>query len=165
MEPVDERGLQSVFGAAEDYFVALTGSQALPGDVQSLFFVAPEGVSPADKLLLVVEHHGAVVGVVDAVPGHPEPDDWAIGLFLIAPAHRRTGVGSAVARALIDHARERGISRVTAATPSGWAPGAAFLAHLGFALGELADSVAGNANRNNLATEQLTVSASLTLTS
>ena len=134
--PDDEPALQAVFAAAEDWFVALTGDHALPGDVQSLFWSAPEGVSPADKVLLVVEHDGEVAGVVDLVPGHPEPGACSVGLFLLAPAHRGRGVGTAAARSLLDLAGRRGISRVTVAVPAGWDASATFLSGLGFTLGD-----------------------------
>ncbi len=147
IEPQDEAALQEVFGAAEDWFVAMTGDHAQPGDVQSLFWSAPEGVSPEDKLLLVVEHDGEVAGVVDAFPGHPGPDSCSIGLFLLAPAHRRRGVGTAVVRLLVEHARERGIGRVRVAVPAGWEPGIAFLTRLGFTFSESFDPRSGGANR------------------
>lgn len=146
IEPADEPALQAVFAAAGDWFVALTGDHAHPGDVQSLFWSAPEGVPPEDKLLLVVEHDGEVAGIVDAVPGFPAADDCSIGVFLLSPAHRRRGVGTVVARALLDAAGERGITRVTVAVPQGWEPGVKFLSHLGFTIGEPFDPRTGHGN-------------------
>src|SRR4051812_28938289 len=74
LEARDEPAVSDVFTASEDYFVALTGDRALSGDVQSLFYAAPEGVSPDAKLLLVAELDCETVGVIDVVPGHPGPD-------------------------------------------------------------------------------------------
>jgi GNAT superfamily N-acetyltransferase len=61
---------------------------------------------------------------------------------------RRLGVGDVVARALIQHARESGIRLVTATTPLGWAPGLAFLEHLGFALEAPEEPCHQSSNRN-----------------
>ncbi|MEU4222112.1 GNAT family N-acetyltransferase [Actinoplanes sp. NPDC026623] len=146
LEARDEPAVSDVFTASEDYFVALTGDRALSGDVQSLFYAAPEGVSPDAKLLLVAELDCETVGVIDVVPGHPGPDTASVGLFLLTPAARGRGVGSRIARALLDEARAREIRRATVTTPAGWAPGAGFLRHLGFELDDTA-AAAGSGNR------------------
>ncbi|GLW28142.1 GNAT family N-acetyltransferase [Actinoplanes regularis] len=146
-EPDDEPVLQEVFAASGGYFEALNGDGALPGDLQSLFYAAPEGVSPDTKRILVVERDTKVIGVLDAVPGHPADDAVAVGVFLLDPAHRRQGIGSSVLHALFDVAREQGFRRVAAATPAGWAPGAAFLAAAGFALEVSTETTAGVGNR------------------
>jgi GNAT superfamily N-acetyltransferase len=138
--PEDEPALQAVFAAVDD--------QALPADVQSLYYVAPEGVSPDGKELLVIVRDGVVIGAIDAVPGHPRPDAVAVGLFLVAPAHRRQGVGTAVARALLDLCRDRGVRSVTATVPVGRDPGARFLTALGFDLDNPDMVGVGSANRN-----------------
>jgi GNAT superfamily N-acetyltransferase len=159
LAPEDEPALQAVFAAAGDYLVAATGDQAFPGDVQSLYYVAPEGVSPEVKEILVIVRDGAVIGAIDAIPGHPGPDALAIGLFVLAPAHRRQGVGTAVARALLGTCRDRGIRRVSATTPVGWEPGARFLAALGFDLDNSDQPGFGSANRNIPGTESRVVRA------
>jgi GNAT superfamily N-acetyltransferase len=152
-----------VFDGAEDYFTALTGDHALPCDVQSLFYAAPEGLSPDVKELLVIERDGEVVGVIDAIPGHPEPDALAVGLFVIAPSHRRAGVGSTVARALLELCRVQGMHRITATSPAGWEPGVNFLQRLGFLLSDPLDPGTGRGNRNVVRTESSIVKATLLL--
>ncbi|WNM34463.1 GNAT family N-acetyltransferase [Streptomyces sp. Li-HN-5-11] len=132
--PGDEDGLLAVFEECEDWFVAATGLPSAPGDVQSLFYALPEGAGPDDKVLLVVERDGAVVGLVDTVRDHPEPGAVAVGLFLLAPRARGLGAGRAVAEALL--ARAEGVTRVTASVPPGWEPGEHFARRLGFTLGE-----------------------------
>ncbi|WIM92784.1 GNAT family N-acetyltransferase [Actinoplanes oblitus] len=146
-EPADEAAVLRVFDQAGDYFTAVNGDRALPGDFQSLFYAAPEGVAPETKEILVVERDGEIVGVVDVVPGHPDQWTAAAGLFLLAPAHRRQGVGSAVLRALVERGRERGLRTVTASIPAGWEPGAAFLTATGFRLHDPAGPRDGTGNR------------------
>ncbi|MFJ3301684.1 GNAT family N-acetyltransferase [Streptomyces sp. NPDC086549] len=142
--PADEARLLALFDACEDWFVAATGLPSGPGDVQSLFYSLPEGAAPDDKVLLVVERSGAVVGLVDAVRNHPAPGAVAVGLFLLAPSARGLGLGRAVADALL--ARAEGLSSVTATVPPGWKRGERFLERLGFALDAEAPTgpVAGN---------------------
>ncbi|GGJ25796.1 GNAT family N-acetyltransferase [Streptomyces brasiliensis] len=131
--PGDEARLLELFQACEDWFVAATGLPSGPGDVQSLFYALPEGASPDDKVLLVVEHDDALLGLVDAVRDHPAPGAVSVGLFLLAPSARRLGLGRALAETLL--ARAEGFSLVRATVPPGWRPGERFLERLGFDLG------------------------------
>ena len=146
--PEDEPGVQALFAAGEDYFVAATGGPSTPGDVQSLFYALPNGAEPDAKRLLVVVCDEVVIGLVDVVLDHPEPAAAAVGMFLLHPDYRRRGVGDAVAGELIQHARESGFSLVTATTPLGWTPGRAFLEHLGFGIDEPEQALHQISNRN-----------------
>jgi GNAT superfamily N-acetyltransferase len=147
--PSDEPGLLRLFEASEDYFVAATGLPAGPGDVQSLFYGLPEGADVRDKQILVVEApSGELVGLVDLVLHHPDPDACAVGLFLLRPDARRRGLGSALAAALLERAAEGGVQRVTATVPDGWEPGLAFLAARSFTLSDPEDVPGARANRN-----------------
>lgn len=132
MEPEDEPGVAEVLGACDDYLVAATGSPALPADVQSLFYALPDGADYRQKHLLVLCDGAAVIGVVDAVEGHPDPGTCSVGMFLLAPHVRREGVGDRAARYLLKEAAARGIRHVTATCPQRWAPGLAFLRSLDF---------------------------------
>ncbi|WP_212910733.1 GNAT family N-acetyltransferase [Streptomyces sp. TS71-3] len=145
--PGDEGALSALFEGCEDWFVAATGLPSAPGDVQSLYYALPEGADPDGKRVLVVEGGGGLVGVVDVVLGHPGPDGAAVGLFLLAPEVRRTGLGSELARALLERAAAEGVRRVTATVPPGWAPGAAFLSALGFTLGAEPAAADGTGSR------------------
>ncbi|MFE0509184.1 GNAT family N-acetyltransferase [Streptomyces sp. NPDC058964] len=143
--PADEAPVLSLFEECEDWFAAATGLPSGPGDVQSLYYSLPEGAAPEDKVLLLVERPGAVVGLVDAVLNHPAPGAVSVGLFLLAPSARGLGLGRAVAEALL--ARAEGLTSVTATVPPGWRSGERFLERLGFALGAAAPTGPDAANR------------------
>ncbi|CAL9281012.1 N-acetyltransferase family protein [Streptomyces sp. SudanB182_2057] len=134
LRPEDEAGVARLLAACEDYFVAATGSAALPADVQSLYYSLPEGADFDQKHLLVLWHEDTPVGLVDAVRGHPDPATCSVGLFLIDPRVRGAGLGTRAARRLLRAAEARGTGRVTATCPPDWAPGVAFLRRLGFEL-------------------------------
>ena len=85
LEPDDEDAVLDVFAAAEDWFVAETGQPSAPGDVQSSFYALPEGARLEDKVLLVIEADGEVVGYVDAVLRYPSSTSIGIGTFLVRP--------------------------------------------------------------------------------
>ncbi|MGW2487836.1 GNAT family N-acetyltransferase [Streptomyces sp. NPDC001606] len=130
--PADEGPLLRLFEECEDWFLAATGLPSGPGDVQGLYYALPEGASPDDKVLLVLERDGVVAGVVDAVRNHPEPGAVAVGLFLLAPWARGRGLGRLLAASLL--ARAGDTATVTATVPPGWPSGERFLERLGFSL-------------------------------
>jgi len=132
--PEDERDVNAVFDASQDWFTAATGQPAGPGDVQSLFYALPEGAAFEDKRLLVITADEQVVGVVDAVLHHPEPGTCSVGLFLLHPAHRRRGLGRRTASALLAELTAHGFTQVSASSAAPWPPGRAFLTTLGFHL-------------------------------
>lgn len=113
LRPEDESAVSRLLTDCDDYFVAATGSTAMPADVQSLYYSLPDGVDFDRKHLLVLVHEDRPVGLVDAVEGHPEPATCSVGLFLVEP-HAR-GRGSASGRRDTCSGRprpgERGASR------------------------------------------------------
>jgi GNAT superfamily N-acetyltransferase len=132
LEPADEDGVLSVFTACEDWFVAETGQPSAPGDVQSSFYAVPKGADFDDKVLLVVEAGGEIIGFVDAVRRYPHTAAVAVGAFLIHPDFRRLGIGRTVAEALFAAATEADFVQVNTHVTEGWEPGRRFLAALGF---------------------------------
>jgi GNAT superfamily N-acetyltransferase len=136
IEPDDEPGILELFASCDDWFEAVTGGPSGPGDVQSLFYALPEGANFEDKRLFTVRDGEKIVGLVDVVAGHPHRRACAVGMFLIAPSHRRQGVGTAVAGTLLTEARSLGFEEVTATNNAEWKAGTAFLRHLGFAIAD-----------------------------
>ncbi|GAA2048857.1 hypothetical protein GCM10009839_63200 [Catenulispora yoronensis] len=132
LEPADEDGVLALFIACEDWFVAATGQPSAPGDVQSAFYSLPEGSDLDDKVLLVIETRGRVVGFVDAVRRCPHIAAVSVGTFLIDPDYRRLGIGRAAAQALFSAASDADFAQVNAHVVDGWSPGRRFLAALGF---------------------------------
>ncbi|WP_330457676.1 GNAT family N-acetyltransferase [Streptomyces sp. NBC_00820] len=132
LRPEDESAVSRLLTDCDDYFVAATGSTAMPADVQSLYYSLPDGVDFDRKHLLVLVHEDRPVGLVDAVEGHPEPATCSVGLFLVEPHARGRGLGLRAARHLLREAAARGTRRVTATCPEDWAPGIAFLRRLSF---------------------------------
>jgi GNAT superfamily N-acetyltransferase len=142
--PEDEQAVLSLFAACEDWFVAATGQPSGPGDVQSMYYALPPGCDPDRKRLLVVEAEGEVIGLVDAVLGHPDPETCAVGCYLLAPRWRRRGIGGAVAAALLSAVPD--VRRVTATLAPDWAPGAAFLRATGFRVADTPGVFVGDRN-------------------
>ncbi|MFD5715538.1 GNAT family N-acetyltransferase [Streptomyces pharetrae] len=142
--PEDEPAVLELFADCEDWFVAATGQPSGPGDVQSMYYALPPGCAPEQKRLLVLEAGRQVIGLVDAVLGHPDPDSCAVGCCLLAPHWRRRGIGTAVAGALLSAAPA--VRRVTATLAPGWAPGIAFARATGFQVASAPGVAVGDRN-------------------
>jgi ribosomal protein S18 acetylase RimI-like enzyme len=48
-----------------------------------------------------VEKNDALIAVAELLEGHPSTHEWYIGLLLVAPEHRRQGVGGRLCAALL----------------------------------------------------------------
>jgi GNAT superfamily N-acetyltransferase len=121
----------ALFDECADWFEAMTGLPSGPGDVQSLFYALPDRAGFDDKRLYVVLARDRVIGLVDVVLRHPDVRSAAVGLFLVAPSHRRYGIGTAVAAELAEHARLLGFDRVSATIAADLEEGRAFTRSLG----------------------------------
>lgn len=147
LRPEDEPAVLDLFGACSDWFRAAFGQPSGPGDVQSLYYALPEGCAPDQKRLLVAETaDDGVAALIDLVLGHPSGNECTVGAFLVAPACRHQGLGTALARTLREEAAHRGIVRVHTTVTDGWESGTAFLRALGFHVSEAAVAPGGNRN-------------------
>jgi GNAT superfamily N-acetyltransferase len=147
LEPADEPAVLAVFDACDDWFLAATGQPSAPGDVQSAYYSMPEGYDFDDKILLVIEADGRVVGFIDALCRYPHTASVGVGTFLIQPEFRRLGIGRTVAGALSAAAVEQDFVQITTHVVEGWSPGRRFLAALGATFSQPAvPSGAGNRN-------------------
>ncbi|WP_298328222.1 GNAT family N-acetyltransferase [Haloactinopolyspora sp.] len=136
IEPADEPGLLDLFRSCNDWFEAVTGGPSGNGDVQGLFYSLPEGARFEDKRLFTLRDGERIVGFIDVVLGYPHRRACSIGTFLLAPSHRRAGIGTAVSRVLLEEARHAGIDEVIASADDRWPQGIAFLRSLGFTTDE-----------------------------
>jgi ribosomal protein S18 acetylase RimI-like enzyme len=63
-------------------------------DADELMRELPPGVPLADKHVLGVEDHGELVALLDIAEGYPEPHAWYVGLLVVAPDARGSGLGA-----------------------------------------------------------------------
>lgn len=146
LEPDDEAATLALFDECRDWFEYATGQPSGPGDVQGLYYALPEGCDVSQKRLLVAEVDGRIGALVDVVLSYPADDECTVGGFLVAPAYRRSRLGTALAEALCEEAARRGIRRVHTTVTTGWHPRIQFLRHLGFAIDTAAVEQGGNRN-------------------
>ena len=146
LEPDDEAATLALFEECRDWFEFATGQPSGPGDVQGLYYALPDGCDVTQKRLLVAEVDGRISALVDVVLSYPAVDECTVGGFLVAPAHRRRRLGTALAEALCEEAATRGIRRVHTTVTTGWRPGIRFLHHLGFTIDTTPAEQRGNRN-------------------
>jgi hypothetical protein len=110
----DLPSVQALLEACEAHFVATTGRRAPAGAARSLFTRLPDGATYVGKHVLGIcdSDTRELMGLIDAVSGHPEPGTLAIGLFLVSPWYVEGSVPQVACRLLEAWARERRMSRL-----------------------------------------------------
>lgn len=99
--PADTGILQDLFERCADHFVLHDGEPAGPDAAEIEFASLPPGRTSADKHVHGVVHADdprRLVGVLESVSGYPDETTWFLGLLLIDPAARGTGLGAAMLR-------------------------------------------------------------------
>ena len=98
---------------AADYVLLETGADPDEGTVRDFFFdVAPGGNLFRACKLGLMNDGGALIALVDLGFDFPEKHDAYLGLMLIDPAHRGSGLGSMLLDYIKVLARERNAPRL-----------------------------------------------------
>jgi GNAT superfamily N-acetyltransferase len=104
-----QTSVQTLLEACDDYAVMLTDKPHGAEAAADLFAALPPGREPADKLVLgIMGPSGDLIGILDTVRGYPEPGVWFLGLLLLHPAHRGSGLGAKVYEAFAEWAFAQG---------------------------------------------------------
>jgi GNAT superfamily N-acetyltransferase len=74
----------------------------------------------------------AIAGATYGLRDHERSDTGRVGWMWVAPSHRRRGVGRALLAAVLNWARERGLTRVGLWAPTSGPAAAALYARAGF---------------------------------
>ncbi|MGE0282320.1 MAG: GNAT family N-acetyltransferase [Rhizobiaceae bacterium] len=113
LKPRDAARLQPLFEACADY-AFLEGGEAVAANAAAAEFEAtPPGRTTADKFMLgLLNGEERIVGLIAADRGWPEDGCWWLGLMLVDPAERGTGLAPAFAKAYFDWVNDQGAERV-----------------------------------------------------
>lgn len=99
LSPADEEIVQALYERCSDYHLLEEGTPTRPGAARHLLTALPPGKQPDIKYVL--GFHGAdggLVGVLDLIRDFPAEGEWWIGLLMLDPAVRGTGVGERIFR-------------------------------------------------------------------
>ncbi len=135
LDPLTDRSLvDAFFAASADYIIVERGEDPGPAVTDHFFGDAPPGCDPATSARLGVFAHGTLIAIAELAFGYPEPTDAYLGLMLVAPAARGTGVGPTLLGDLELRARARGANRLFLAVLDANPRGLAFWERMGFTL-------------------------------
>ncbi|MEL7657499.1 MAG: GNAT family N-acetyltransferase [Bacillota bacterium] len=91
-----------------DYFILHYGLPASEKEIDEIFIALPPNKSFDDKFVLGIYRFDELIGLVDIVKDFPTVGEWMLGLMLITPEERGSGLGRAVHEALVIWAKELG---------------------------------------------------------
>ena len=128
--------VQHLLEACADYFELTFGHPPGRDEAQSLFYAGPEiDTRPDNKMLLGIwETDGdKLLGVIDAFRDYPDRGSWYIGLLLLSPHVRGSGLGKRVLEAFAARARAGGAREIQLNVVEQNAAGRRFWESAGFA--------------------------------
>ena len=113
--PQDFPALQELWNDSADYVQVVYGRPPEPDEARSVYEAGPEqGYGPQSKMFYGIKAASGdtLIGVLDAFRNHPHEGAWYIGLLLLSPDTRGSGIGRKVVDALADAARAHGASEI-----------------------------------------------------
>jgi RimJ/RimL family protein N-acetyltransferase len=96
----DTSDLQRLYEQCSDYHEMEEGIPTRPDAAEHLLAAIPPGKDSADKHVLGVRTlNGELIGVLDLIRDYPNTHEWWVGLLLLAPQMRGSGLGGELYRA------------------------------------------------------------------
>ncbi|HLP27076.1 MAG TPA: GNAT family N-acetyltransferase [Candidatus Didemnitutus sp.] len=93
----DIEPLQNLFLRCTDYHELEEGESTVDDAAEYLLKNVPPDTAGEDKIVLgMFDSTGLLVAVCDLLRNYPLPREWWIGLLMIDPNHRGTGLGSQI---------------------------------------------------------------------
>ena len=133
LTPADLDRLQALFERAADYFRIATGQPPAPDEARRAFVAGPPTKSVNDKRVIgLFDGAGTLAGVLDAITDWPSSGTWTMGMLLLDPAARGTGVGGRLLRAYEEWAAGEGARMFRTALVADHAAGRRFLERAGY---------------------------------
>ena len=133
LTPPDISRLQTLFDRSTDYFEIATGAPPAKDEAARAFVAGPPSKSVDEKRTVgVFDRSDELIGVLDAIVDWPDPGVWAMGMLLLEPASRGSGLGTAVLKAYETWAGGLGASQFRTAIVSHHERGRRFLEGRGY---------------------------------
>ena len=130
--PGDEESLQRVFEAAGDYFLSITGRPEPDPDAAARELRSAASTPGRAVALLSLREDERPVGALGWWKGNPEPDIALLGMILLVPDQRGTGLAREALDGLAAHLAEAGVTRLRTGVGAGDRRLHALLGSLGF---------------------------------
>jgi RimJ/RimL family protein N-acetyltransferase len=125
--------LQTLCERCADYFELVEGSPPGAAAAQDLFYALPDGKGFDDKFLIgLFLNSGELIGVIDLIRDYPSNGIWYLGLLLLEPRYRNSGIGAQVYGAFEHWASSRGAQEIRLSVVEENTPAYQFWTRLGF---------------------------------
>lgn len=93
----DEEKIQDLCTQCNDYFLTSQGKPISGGEAKEMLKELPPNKDYIDKINIgVYNSSNDIVGFVDLIKDYPNIGNWIIGLLLITPGERRSGLGKII---------------------------------------------------------------------
>ncbi len=115
LQEADHLLVYSLMARCEDYFYLQDGEAPEQDDARQFFSDVPETKVPNDQLVFGYGQRNLLTGLIAVLKDYPENKTWYIGLALVDPALRSSGVGRILYRYVQDLAIESGAECMKAA--------------------------------------------------
>jgi GNAT superfamily N-acetyltransferase len=127
--------LQRLLERCGDYFDMAEGQPAGPNEAEEEFTAGPPERFPQDQFCLGIpdDRPGELAGVLGALRHHRRPNQWYLGLLLLDPNYRGSGLGRTAYEAFEQWIRRQGADSVVLAVLEVNTRAAGFWESLGFA--------------------------------
>ncbi|MBW3570409.1 MAG: GNAT family N-acetyltransferase [Gemmatimonadetes bacterium] len=111
--PADAAVVQRLYERCSDYHQLEEGIPTRPGAAAHLLAALPPGREAADKYVLGVRAPGGeLVGVMDLIRDCPDRNEWWLGLLMLDPDVRGSGLGGRLYRAVEQAVRSGGATSI-----------------------------------------------------
>jgi GNAT superfamily N-acetyltransferase len=110
----DAPALQRLYEACADYFVLADGAPPFASAAAEQFANLPTGVPAHAKFVLasIAPDGGVASALVEGLRDYPQPGVWYVGLMLVQPQLRSSGLGTSVFSEFESLARQSGASEL-----------------------------------------------------
>jgi GNAT superfamily N-acetyltransferase len=133
LRPEDEDLALECFERCRAYFEAIEGRSPERAVARELLTQLPPGKRPEEKQVFgFFDVQGVLIAFVDLVRDYPVEKEWIIGLFLIAPERRRSGLGRSIHQFIETHVADHGGDVLRVAVLEINEPGCRFWQGLGY---------------------------------
>jgi GNAT superfamily N-acetyltransferase len=132
LSPADAPAVFNMYSRCADFFVLQDGEPPTLTDAEELFTDVPPSKQPEDQSIFGCYRNGRLDALAALLVDYPAPGDWYLGLLLVDPSSRRSGLGRDLYAIIKQWAADRGALRIRIGILQENAPAYPFWRSLGF---------------------------------
>ncbi|EUJ33822.1 GNAT family acetyltransferase [Listeria floridensis FSL S10-1187] len=135
---------EEVCQKSEDYFLMEQGRAATLADAEGIISDLPEGKTRFDKFVIaILDDNEEAIGLVDVLADFPRKGQWMIGLLLLVPEVRQTGMGRVLHQVIKEWAEDGGADSLRIGVLKENSNAREFWEHLGYQFDSEKETIVG----------------------